>query len=175
MLSVNYVIIDDNHVMFLWVVWDWALTDEEKRIDIVCEALKYSASSSSGKKGMDDGHGSVWQELLHATEKLAANDHRIAAIEERLRYIQEHLLSARNEGLARPSSSTPPTATTANKLEDSVSPGMADMPDRNDSLLIPVISVDPSSLVFDFGKIYRGVIYQKDDTNRYVDIMYFGL
>ena len=42
---------------------------------------------------MDDRHGSVWQELLHATEKLATNDHRIAAIEERLRYIQEHLLS----------------------------------------------------------------------------------
>ena len=85
------------------------------------------------------------------------------------------MLSAKNEGLAGPSSSTPPTATAANKLHDSVSPGMADMPDRNDSLLMPVTGVDPSSLVFDFGKIYRGVIYQKEDTNRCVDIMYFGL
>jgi len=124
---------------------------------------------------MDDGHGSVWQELLHATKKLAANDHRIATIEERLRYIQEHLLSAKNKELVRPSSSTPLTATAANKLHDSISPGMADMPDRNDSLLMPVTGVDPSSLVFDFGKIYRGVIYQKDYTNRCVDIMYFGL
>jgi len=124
---------------------------------------------------MDDGHGSVWQELLHATEKLAANDHQIAAIEERLRYIQEHLLSAKNEGLAGPSSSTPPMTTAANNLDDSVSPDMADMLDRNDSLLMPVTGVDPSSLVFDLGKIYRGVIYQKDDTNRCVDIMYFGL
>ena len=82
------------------------------------------------------------------------------------------MLSAKNEGLAGPSSSTPPTATAANKLHDSVSPGMAD---RNDSLLMPVTGVDPSSLVFDFGKIYRGVIYQKEDTNRCVDIMYFGL
>ena len=124
---------------------------------------------------MDDGHGSVWQELLHATDKLSANDHRIAAIEERLRYIQEHLLSAKNEGLAGPSSSTPPMTTAANNLDDSVSPDMADMLDRNDSLLMPVTGVDPSSLVFDLGKIYRGVIYQKDDTNRCVDIMYFGL
>jgi len=69
------------------------------------------------------------------------------------------LLSVKNEGLAGPSSSTPPTATAANKLHESVSPGMAVMPDRNDSLLMPVTSVDPSSLVFDFGKIYRGVIY----------------
>jgi len=141
----------------------------------VCEALKYSASSSSGGKGMDDRHGSVWQELLHATEKLATNDHRIAAIEERLRYIQEHLLSANYEGLAGPSSSTSPTTTGANKLHDSVSPVMADMPDRNDSLLMPVTGIDPSNLVFDFGQIYRGVIYQKDDTNQCVDIMYFGL
>jgi len=43
----------------------------------------YSAASCLGGKGMDDGHGSVCQQLPHATEKLAANDHRIAAIEER--------------------------------------------------------------------------------------------
>jgi len=108
---------------------------------------------------MDDGHGSVWQELLHATEKLVANDHCIAAIEERLRYIQEHLLSTNYKGLAGQSSSTPPTTTVANKLHDSVSLVMADMPDRNDSLLMPMTGVDPSSPVFDFGKIYRGVIY----------------
>jgi len=124
---------------------------------------------------MDDGHGSVWQELLHATDKLSANDHRIAAIEERLRYIQKHLLSANYRGLVRPSSSTPPTAIAANKLDDSVSPVMAELPDRNDTLLMPVAGVDPSSPAFDFGKIYRGVIYQIDDTNRCVDIMYFGL
>jgi len=124
---------------------------------------------------MDHGYGSVWQELLHATDKLLANDHRIAVIEERLRYIQEHLLSANYRGLAGPSSSTPPTTTAANKLDDSVSPVMAEMPDRNDTLLMLVAGVDPSSPAFDFGKIYRGVIYQIDDTNRCVDIMYFGL
>ena len=52
---------------------------------------------------------------------------------------------------------------------------MADMPDMNDSILMSVTGIDPSSPVFDFGKIYWGVIYQKDDTNRCVHIMYFGL